>query len=186
MTMPSSKEPSPWARAPMKNSATRASSKRVRKRALLTWPYASMSDQRRATSYTNLPSVTREFPVGDPVRPGGVGPEAVDLVLLVRVVVALEPEPSVWAFLCSLPSEHVRGHPVQEHSVVRDDHRAAGELQQRVLEAGQRLHVQVVGRLVEQDHVAADLQRHREVEPVALAAGQDLDRLLLVRTLEAE
>jgi hypothetical protein len=72
----------------------------------------------------------------------------------------------------------------EEHPVVGDDHGAARELEQRVLQAGQRLHVEVVGRLVEQDHVAADLQRQREVEPVALAAGQDLDRLLLVGALE--
>ena len=35
-------------------------------------------------------------------------------------------------------------------------------------------------------HVAADLQRQRQVEPVALAAGEHLGRLLLVRALEAE
>ena len=35
-------------------------------------------------------------------------------------------------------------------------------------------------------HVAADLQRQRQVEPVALATGEHPGRLLLVRALEAE
>jgi hypothetical protein len=54
MTMPSSNDVSPISRAPAKNSATRASSYRVRKRALLTWPYASISDHRSGEWWTNL------------------------------------------------------------------------------------------------------------------------------------
>src|SRR4051794_9016293 len=117
--------------------ATRASSYRVRKRALLTCPYASMSDQRTGTSCTNRPvvlagdSVTGELAVGHPVRPGGVRPEAVDLVLLVRLVVALEPEPLVRFLLGALPGQHVGRHPVEEHPVVRDHHGAAREVEQR-------------------------------------------------------
>src|SRR3954447_6055814 len=165
--MPSSNEVSPLARAAVKNMATRASSYSVRKRALLTWPYASRSDQRRATWWTNRSvtpgSIAGELAVGHPVRAGRVGAEPVHLVLLVRLEVALEPEPLVGVLVGALPREHVRGDPVEEHPVVGDDHGAAGELQQRVLQAGQRLDVQVVRRLVEQDHVAADLERHREV-----------------------
>src|SRR5262252_8537797 len=104
--MPSSNEPRPWSRAPRKNMATRASSYRVRKRALLTCPYASMSDQRTDASYRNF-SVTSELAVGDPVRPGGLRAEAVDLVLLVRLEVALEPEPLVRLLVGALPREHV-------------------------------------------------------------------------------
>src|SRR3954468_11585831 len=106
----------------------------VRKRALLTCPYASMSDQRTGTSTINR-SVTSQLAVGDPVRPGSVRAEAVDLVLLVRLEVALEPEPLVRFLVGALPREHVGGDPVEEHPVVGDDHGAAGELQQRVLQA---------------------------------------------------
>jgi hypothetical protein len=80
----------------------------------------------------------------------------------------------------------VRGDPVEEPAVVGDDHGAAGELQQRVLERLQGLDVEVVGGLVEQQHVAALLERERQVEPVALAAGQHAGELLLVGALEAE
>ena len=75
---------------------------------------------------------------------------------------------------------------VEEPPVVGGDDGAAGELEQRVLERLQGLDVEVVGRLVEEQHVAAHLQRQREVEPVALTAGEDAGLLLLVGALEAE
>ena len=120
--------------------------------------------------------------VGDAVRPGGLGAEAVDLVLLVGLEVALVPEP----VRAALPGQDVRRHPVEEPPVVAGDDRAAGEFEQRVLQARQRLHVQVVGRLVQQQQVAALLEGERQVHPVALAAGHDPGRLLLVRALEPE
>ena len=58
---------------------------------------------------------------------------------------------------------------------------AAGELEQRVLQRAERLDVQVVGGLVEEQQVAALLEREREVEAVALTTGQDARGLLLVR-----
>src|ERR1700753_2827521 len=148
MTMPSSNDPRPCSRAPTKNMATRASSSRVRKRALFTCPYASMSDQRTGTWWMKR-LVTRQLAVGDPVRTGGLDAEPVDLVLLVRVEVALEPEPLVGVLLGALPREHVGGDPVEEHPVVGDDHGAARELEQRIFQAAQGLDVEVVGRLVE-------------------------------------
>ena len=44
---------------------------------------------------------------------------------------------------------------VEEPAIVGDDHRAAGEREQRLLERAQRVDVEVVGRLVEQQQVAA-------------------------------
>ena len=54
----------------------------------------------------------------------------------------------------------------------------------RVLERAQRLDVEVVRRLVEEQHVAARHERLREVEPAALAAGERADDLLLIRPLK--
>jgi hypothetical protein len=73
---------------------------------------------------------------------------------------------------------------VEEPPVVGDHHRAAGELEQGVLERAQRLDVEVVGGLVEQQQVAALLQGEREVEAVALTAGEHARLLLLVRPLK--
>jgi len=69
---------------------------------------------------------------------------------------------------------------------VRDDDRAARERQQRLFERTQRLDVEVVGRFVEQQHVAAGLQHLRQVNAVALAAGQLADQLLLLGAGEIE
>jgi hypothetical protein len=63
---------------------------------------------------------------------------------------------------------------------VRDDHGAAGEGQQALFERAQRFDVEVVGRFVEQQHVAALLQQLGQVHAVALAARQHADLLLLV------
>src|SRR5699024_10860082 len=86
----------------------------------------------------------------------------------------------------ALPREDVGTGAVEEPAVVRDDHGAAREVLQRVLEAAQRLRVQVVRRLVQEDQVAADLEGERQVETVALTTGQDAGLLLLVGPLEAE
>ena len=60
------------------------------------------------------------------------------------------------------------------------------KLEQRLLQRAQRLHVQVVGRLVQQQHVAAALEHLGQVHAVALAAREVLHLLLLVGALEVE
>ena len=52
------------------------------------------------------------------------------------------------------------------------DHGAAGEVDQGLLEHAHRVHVQVVGRLVQQDQVAAAAEQLGQVDAVPLAAGQ--------------
>src|SRR3954469_22988827 len=127
-------------------------------------------------------SVARELAVRGAVRPRRLGTEPLDLVLLVVGEVALEPEPLV----LTLVGEDVGCDAVEEPPVVTHDDGATRELQQRTLEAGQGLDVEVVGGLVEQQQVAALLEGQGEVEPVALTAGQHTGRLLLVRALEPE
>ena len=82
--------------------------------------------------------------------------------------------------------EDVGGDAVEEPAIVRDHDGAAGELQQRVLERAQRVDVEVVGRLVQQQQVAAGAQQLRQVDAVALAAREVGDALLLVAALEVE
>src|SRR5690606_23768809 len=66
------------------------------------------------------------------------------------------------------------------------DDGTAGEVLQRILERGQRLRIEVVGRLVEQDDIAALLQELGHVHTVALAARKRAYLLLLVAALEVE
>jgi hypothetical protein len=58
---------------------------------------------------------------------------------------------------------------------------AAGEALQRLFQRPQRVHVQVVGRLVQQHHVGPALEHLGQMHPVALAAGERADELLLIR-----
>ena len=67
-----------------------------------------------------------------------------------------------------------------------DDDGAAGEVFQRFFQRADRVDVQIVGRLVEQEDVRAALEHAGEVDAVALAAGEDADFLLLVGAGEAE
>src|SRR5215218_8149651 len=79
--------------------------------------------------------VAGELAVRRAVRAGGLDAQPLDLVLLVVLEVALEPEP----LRLALVGEDVRRHAVEEPPVVADDHGAAGELEQCALQAGQRL-----------------------------------------------
>src|SRR5918994_7680377 len=126
-------------------------------------PTAGRSGLRPAEGDVLEPLVAGELAVRRAVRTGGLDAEPLDLVLLVVLEVALEPEP----LRLALVGEDVGGHAVEEPPVVADHHGAAGEVQQRPLEAGERLDVEVVGRLVEQQQVAALLEGGRQVQPVA-------------------
>ncbi len=120
------------------------------------------------------------------VRAGRILAEAGDAVLLIGLEVAFEPVPVGRVVVVALPCEDVRGHTVEEPTVVGDHHGAAREGEQRVFEGFQGFDVKIVGRLVEQQQVAALLQGQCQVQTVAFAAGQHAHQLLLVGTLEAE
>src|SRR5438874_105085 len=108
--------------------------------------------------------------------------EAADLVLFVGREIALEPGD----FAVPLEREDVGRQAIEEEAVVADHHRATGETLDRFLERAERLDVEVVGRLVEQEDVAAPLEHLRDVDPVALAARELADILLLVLALEVK
>ena len=93
------------------------------------------------------------------VRAGRILAEACHLVLLVGLEVAFEPVPLGRVLVIALPRQDVRGDAVEEPTIVGDDHGAAGEAEQRVFKGFQRLDVQIVGGLVEQQQVAALLDR---------------------------
>src|SRR6188768_1072364 len=178
------------------NARTRTSSSSLSIEALLTWLNASRSPHRSSMGMCSRrapaavvgeePSVTSELAVRRAVRVGRVGAESLDLVLLVRLEVALEPVPLVGVLCGALVRQDVRRDAVQEPPVVSDDHGAAGEFEQRVLEAAEGLDVQVVRRFVQEQEVAALLEREREVQPVALSTRQHAGLLLLIRAFEPE
>src|SRR5262249_15976003 len=113
---------------------------------------------------------------------GGVGSEAAHLILLVVLEVALEP----FDVAVALERQNVRGDAVEEPAIVADDDRAAGEIFERLLERAQRIDVEIVRWLVEQEHVGTRLEHLGEMHPVPLATRERADLLLLVGALEVE
>ena len=135
-----------------------------------------------ASTLTKQCGLARELLVLDPVRDAGNLRQPPHLVGLVVLEVALEP----FDMAVALEGEHVGRDAVEEPAVVADDDGAAGEILQRLFERAQRIDVEIVGRLVEQQHVGAGLEHLGEMHAVALAARERADLLLLVGALEVE
>src|SRR5688572_14506865 len=91
-------------------------------------------------------SVPGQFPIADAVRAVRFLPQPFLPVGFVLAVVALNPHrPAV-----SFKGQDMGRDAVQEPAVVADHHAAATEPLQSLLQGPQRVHVQVVGRLVQQ------------------------------------
>ena len=75
---------------------------------------------------------------------------------------------------------------VEEPAVVADDYRTACESLQAFLQSTQGIDVDVVGRLVEQEHVALLLKRHGQVQTIAFATRKHAAEFVLVGTVEVE
>ncbi len=97
------------------------------------------------------------------------------LLLLVALVLLLQPGGVV-----ALPGDAVAavqfqdpaGDVVEEVAVMGDGDDGAGEVVEELLQPGHRFGVQMVGRLVEQDHVRLGQQQAAQRDAAALAAGQ--------------
>src|SRR5262249_2628162 len=101
---------------------------------------------------------------------------------LVNLVVALAPN----GLAVPLEGEDVRGDPIEEPAVVTNDDDAAAEAQEGVFQGAERVHVEVVGGLVEEEQVAAAAEQLGQGDAVPLAAGQLSDLPLLIRPFEIE
>src|SRR5215212_8226426 len=126
------------------------------------------------------PSTSGEFSVLDAVRLIGFGAKAALPVGFVILVIAFEPDGAAVAF----EREDMRRDAIEEPAIVADHDRAAGVIEQRFFERAQRVDVEVVGRLVEQQQVAAGAKQLREMHAIALAARQRADLALLLSALE--
>src|SRR5882762_9304781 len=116
------------------------------------------------------------------MRLSGVLALALLVILNILLIVAFEPD----NLGVALEGEDMCCNAIEEPAIVRNDHGAARERHQGVLEGAQRFDVQIVGRFVEQQDVAARLQNLRQVHAIAFAARQVADHLLLLHALEIE
>src|SRR6202034_4582281 len=123
-----------------------------------------------------------ELLVLQPVRDDAIEAQAALLVFLVVGEIAFEPLDMALAF----EGQHVGGDAVEEEPIVADDDGAAREVEQRRFERAKGVDVEIVGRLVEQEKVGAALEHFRQMNAVALAAGQLADLLLLVAALHMD
>src|SRR4030095_8805407 len=97
-------------------------------------------------------------------------------------IVAVKPNDLAVTF----EGEDVSRDPVEEPAIVGDHDHAAGKTFQRLFERAQGVHIQVVGRFVEQQNVRAFFQHLRQMDSIALAARQHADLLLLIRAGKIE
>ena len=67
-----------------------------------------------------------------------------------------------------------------------DNHGTSGKVLQTFFEGAKRVHVDVVGRLVQQKHITLFLQAERQVQAVAFTTGKHSAELFLVGTGEVE
>src|SRR6185437_9162695 len=127
-------------------------------------------------------SVPGQRLVTDAMRPLGLGAEPAAPVGLGVGVIAFEPHDLAVA----LEGEDVGRDTVEKTPVVRNDDGAARIIEQRLLQRAQRIDIEIVGRLVEQEEVGAFLQHLCEMHAVALAAGELPHLFLLVGAAEIE
>ena len=104
--------------------------------------------------------------------PDGAGPCAR------RVRARTRASPPVAAQRAILDGDRARAHRVEQRAVVGDEQDRPLEGAQRVLERLAALDVEVVGGLVEDQHVGARMHEDRQRQAPALAAGEPLQRLL--------
>ena len=115
----------------------------------------------------------------------GLGCLGTQFLLSHRLVVAeVTLEPAHLAV--ALEGQNVGGDAVEEPTIVGDDHRTTGEVLQACLEGAERIDIEVVGWLIQQQHVAAGTQQLGQVHPVAFAARELANQLLLVGAPEVE
>ena len=86
-----------------------------------------------------------------PMRLGSVSAEALLLVLFVFAIIALEKDRLAIAF----ESQDMSANTIEEPAIMADHEGAAREVQERFFERPERVDVQVIGRFVEKQDVAA-------------------------------
>lgn len=102
-------------------------------------------------------------------------------VFFVGFVVTFEPDDFV-----AFEGEDVGGNSVEEPAIVADDNGASAKVDEAFFEGAEGANVEVVGRFVEEEEVAAAAEEFCEVNAVAFAAGEKADFLLLFAAFKVE
>ena len=89
-----------------------------------------------------------------------------------RLEVLLDPAGQLADLAVTEQRDLLVARALEQVAVVRDDEQRARPAVEDVLERGQRLDVEVVGGLVEQQHVGLVHQQPEQLQPAPLATGQ--------------
>src|SRR5207244_7157890 len=130
----------------------------------------------------NEACLPRELLIANPVRAIRFLAEPLPPVGLVLAIIAFKPHDLAVSF----ERQDVGRDAVQKPAVVAAHHAATAEPLEPFLQGPHGVHVQVVGRLVQQQQIGPFLKHAREVDAVALAAREFLDLLLLIGTGKIE
>ena len=119
----------------------------------------------KSCAFLWLTPLSRQVPVLDPMRLDGRSTQASAAVGFIVGIISFEPYHSA----ITLKSQNVCGDAIQKPSIVTDDHGASGEIFERFLKSAQRVHIEIIRRLVEKQNVGSLLEHLREVHPIPLA-----------------
>ena len=64
--------------------------------------------------------------------------------------------------------EDMGGDAIQKPSIVADDHRTAAEIKKGFFQGPQGVHIQIVGGLIQQEHIGLLFEHFGQMHPVAL------------------
>ena len=96
----------------------------------------------------------------------GGGAETSPAVCLIVGVVSFEPDGAALSF----ESQNMCGDAVEKPAVVADDDGASCKMFNRFFKGAERVYIEIVGRLIEEQNVRALLQHLREVHSIPFAA----------------
>lgn len=113
---------------------------------------------------------------------GGIVAEALLAVLLILRVASFKEI----HLRVALEGENMGADTVEEPAVVAYDHGTAGKVFQALFQSTHSVDIDIVGRLVEEQHVGLAFERQSQVKTVAFAAAEHADLLALVGAAEIE
>src|SRR5690554_7696242 len=74
------------------------------------------------------------------------------------------------------------GNPVKKPAVVRDHYRAAGKILQALFKRPERININVVGGLIQEQDVRLFLKRHGQMQAIALSSRKRTTFFFLIGT----
>lgn len=89
-------------------------------------------------------------------------------------------------FAIAFKSKNMSCNTVEEPTVVTDNYSTTCKIFETLFKSTQGIDIDIVGRLIKEEHIALFLKSHCEMKPIPFTTGKDSNFLLLVCTCEIE